>query len=558
MKRGAYIFITCCLSILIGGCESLLDKKFDDNIDDQMLLSNREMMIGLLNEAYVYLPRNDGSYNCVDGAMLDCATDDAVESTPTSAIHNMTNGAWGPYNVVDDKWAYFYAGIRKVQTFLHYIALTDVVENNEIPGSDMSRLKDRLIGEAYFLQALYYFELTRRYGDVPLVESLLEPDIAALDIPRTPYDEIVQRIVTWCENAASILPVQYSDVNVGRATKGAALMLKARTLLYAASELHNPNHDQQKWIDAEKATREFLEFNKTNGEPYKLYASFADQFLVPYNSEVIFATQYLNRKDVEQMNVPNGYTGGLGHTNPSQNLVDAFEIKIDGVYVPYDKKRDEAKMYSSDRDPRLAATVLYNGANFKDRPVETFVGGRDGLNLTPNHTKTGYYLRKFLDPSINMSEDQSLRRVAWVIFRYAEALLNYAEARNEMLPAPDEQVYEALSAVRERSMGAAGRLTADLNWSKEEMRARIRNERRVEFAFEEHRFWDVRRWNEAETQFTLPIEGIRITMSGDSGAVMERFVVDANRKFTSPMYYYPIHYQSALKAPTTGQTVSWR
>jgi hypothetical protein len=389
-----------------------------------------------------------------------------------------------------------------------------------------------------------------------MITKMLNPNLTELDIPRTPYSQIVDSIVTWCDKAAPALPMQYSDASKGRANRGAALMLKSRTLLYSASLLNNPTNDISKWIQAAQAAKDVIDLSENNGNTYALNAAFDAPFFTVFDKEIILSSSYVQRSDIESMNIPNGYSRGQGHTNPTQNLVDAFEIKENGVYVPYNPTNPahEAKMYSTDRDPRLAGTVLYNGTLFKARNVETFVGGLDGLNKTIDYTKTGYYLKKFVNPTINLDENGTSLR-SWILFRYAEALLNYAEAQNEVLSSPDASVYQRLSQVRVRSMGTAGNLDPSLGWTQDQMRQRIRNERRVEFAFEEHRFWDLRRWNIAIDVLNKPIFGINIS-DGTISATKTRFKVE-DRVFDPKMNLCPISQNAALKAPTTGQTKGW-
>jgi len=560
IKSIKYLFLLVIMTL--SSCDSLLNKQFDDTLTDGQILRDPSLMMGMQTSIYNYMPRNDFSYNIIGGAMLDCATDDGMESSGASDIHNMTNGAWSPNKTIDDQWWRLYAGIRKCYLFFKYIDQSTITNNIVMDANgkptENSQLRERLKAETVFLKALFYSELIKRYGNVPMVTSILAPDTALLDIPRTPYTVVVDSIVKWCDQAAAVLPIIYSDGAKGHATKGAAMMLKSRTLLYAASPLNNPSNDKDKWRLAAEAAKAVIDFSENNGNLYALNSKFEAPFSTPFDKEIIMPNKYYNRNDIEFSNVPNGYSKGQGHTNPTQNLVDAFEIKINGVYIPFDPTNPdhEAKMYSIDRDPRLAATVLYNGASFKTRNVETFIGGLDGLNKTIDYTKTGYYLKKFVLPEINLDLGTAMKPRAWILFRYAEALLNYAEAQNEFSGSPDASVYQRLSQVRVRSMGAAGNLDGSLNWTQDQMRARIQNEHRVEFAFEEHRFWDVRRWNRGIELFNAPIYGISITKNG-TVLTSTRIKVE-DRIFTPQMYFCPISQYSVLKAPITGQTDSWK
>lgn len=562
MKR---YFFKICIFFLMGlmlfsSCESMLEKEFDDTLTMDQVKQDVDLLSGLLWSAYSGLPRNDASFNCVGDAMLDCATDDGMESAVASDIHKMTKGAWGPTQVIDDQWSRLYSGIRKCQLFLSCVDESDVISNNEIldpitgKPTENSKMKDRMKSEALFLQAFMYAELIKRYRDVPFVNSVLDSDPEALDMPRTPYDVIVDSIVAWCDRAALNLPNTYASSTRGHATRGAALMLKSRVLLYAASPLNNPTNDRERWKRAADAAMAVITFSEENRNVYKLNANFANVFTTVYDPEIIFACQYQNRNDVEFMNVPNGFSKGEGHTNPTQDLVDAFEVKVGNKYVPYDPATMSDDQMYQNRDPRLGATVLYNGASFKGRFIETFVGGLDGLNKTLEYTKTGYYLRKFLNPNIDLDLGTATQQRAWIHFRYSEALLNYAEAMNEYLDAPDQSVYDRLNQVRMRAMGDAGKLEMG-ELDKVSMRKRIRNERRVEFAFEEHRFWDLRRWKVGMETLNGPIHGIRIEKNGGN-TTYTRFEVET-RIFDERMYLCPISTYSVLKAPQTGQTPGW-
>jgi len=212
---------------------------------------------------------------------------------------------------------------------------------------------------------------------------------------------------------------------------------------------------------------------------------------------------------------------------------------------------DPADPYSK-REDRFAVTILYDNASFKDSYVETFAGGKDGLFATPTATKTGYYMRKFLVPSINLEKGETARR-SWIFFRYAEVILNYAEARNEVY-GPDATVYKLLNEIRARvglrNNLAAGQLTgADGLSPKEEIRKYIKHERRVELAFEEHRFWDLRRWKDAETVLNKPIKGMQIEKNG---SVTYTVFDVGGRTFDPKFYWYPIPRAEILKYKSKG------
>jgi len=212
----------------------------------------------------------------------------------------------------------------------------------------------------------------------------------------------------------------------------------------------------------------------------------------------------------------------------------------------------------------LGFVIAFNGATFKGRAVETFIGGRDGIGATVNATKTGYYMRKFMNEnSVNWNTvSPSSSRRPWVIFRYAEILLNYAEALNEA-QGPVADVYRYLNLVRQRNgVGLPALQSTNVNGNgyvpatKESLRERIHNERRIELCFEGHRFFDVRRWKTAELFLNKAISGMRITKSSTGVLIYERFQVE-NRVFKNQNYLYPISQSNLNRAPALKQNAGY-
>lgn len=259
-------------------------------------------------------------------------------------------------------------------------------------------------------------------------------------------------------------------------------------------------------------------------------------------SEDIFTRFYVQTSNsggraipVERMNGPNG-SGGWGGNSPMQNFVDDFEMSnglpIDDVASGYDDQDPYVN-----RDPRFYATVVYNGLAFRDRPYESFLpeglDSPDG-NEPWNTSKTGYLLRKFMREDITLNDWNDMGTSPWRYFRYAEILLNYAEAQNEVT-GPDASVYDAVNTVRQR----AG--MPDLTgFSQDEMRDKIRNERRVELAFEEHRYFDVRRWKIAMEVENQPARGVSITKESDGSLTFAPSIALDGKTFEEKHYWFPI------------------
>lgn len=534
------------LTLFLGSCD-VLDKDIDTNLDKDDIFTDERFAQGFLNSTYRELING---FNRLDHAMFACASDEAICSYSGSAVHGYNSGAITPfYNPEEEVWKTMYAGIRKTNVFLHELETTikdaGLIDKSEQTQATYKRMK----GEALFLRAFYHFELAKRFSNIQLVDKVLTEE--ANGIEQSTFAQAVEFIVRDCEEATDYLDdFKKESADYGRATRLSALALKSRALLYLASKLNNPTEDKQLWKDAADAAKEVMDIQAKNPSQVGLLGAYYSVFTTPYNIEILFATSSDNSNEIELYNNPISY-GGKGYTNPTQELVDAYETTkgypIDDPRSGYDPQNP----YKG-RDPRMEYSVAYNGLKFSGTPIETFVGGKDGLNKTPTATKTGYYMRKFIDQNLDLSKDQKRRR-PWILFRYAEILLNYAEAMNEYLDTPDQSVYDAVNLIRKRAK--IPQLNIRMNLSKEEMRARIRNERRVELAFEEHRFWDVRRWDEGLTYFNRSVHGMRITVE-DEKTLYETFVVE-DRVFEPKMNYYPIPQAELQKNDRLTQNSGW-
>ena len=400
-------------------------------------------------------------------------------------------------------------------------------------------------GEAFFLRAYFYHNLMRMYGGVPLITKVygLNEDFT---VARNSFKETVDFIVANADSAAALLPLSHSGVNVGRATKGAALALKARVLLYAASDLYNANPCGQPencyatpqdraalWRAAKNAAQAVMDlgvyhlFRPSPANAQDAAKNYGDLFLQTMSEEVILSRFFLSTRDDGYHpglhNGPNGFHTWGGNT-PIQNLIDDYRM-TDGSKFDWSNPAHAAAPYAN-RDPRFYASIAYDGAPWRPRPddvkkldpvgiIETFrslstdsgvVAGldtRDSPIENWNGGYSGYYLRKFIDPSINAQFTRE--QVPWIYFRYAEILLNYAEASIELNELGD--ALNALNQIRRRA--GMPDLVAGAN-----LRDEYRNERRIEMAFEEQRFFDVRRWMIAPQVLSRPATGINISLTG--------------------------------------------
>ena len=558
-KFFSYIYISAAISIAftLSSCNGFLDREEDSFIDKTATFDSYNRTKQYLTYAYTLLP--DGLNRFSREAMLASATDDAEFAIESAEIQQFNNGSWNALNNPDDVWNRYYSGISKCCTLL---------ENTDHVNLDISRLDpDKQVeyanslkdirmwrAEARFLRAYFHFELLKRYGPIPIVTSTLSINGNYENTPRPTMKEVVDFIAKECDIAADTLELTpWRNVNdaFGRATKGAALALKSRLLLYAASPLYvdfgdtneaNKPTDVALWKSAADAAKAVIDLNQ-----YELASSYGDLFKNDFqNKEYIFVRRYAANSDFEKSNFPVSF-GGKGGTNPSQNLVDDYEM-LDGTPFDWNDPAKAAQPFEN-RDARLGATILMNMAPFKGKKVATYPEGADA-SPNPNATKTGYYLRKFLNEDVNIQTGGSSSGHVIPLFRLAEIYLNYAEALNECDPTnPDIALY--LNKVRNRAS-----LPNVSALSQEQMRAVIQHERRVELAFEEHRSWDVRRWKIASSTLGAPLMGVQIERKPLGGYTYMPVKVE-QRVFQPKMYWYPIPQSEVLKLKQWKQNNGW-
>jgi hypothetical protein len=432
--------------------------------------------------------------------------------------------------------------------------------------------------EARFLRAFFYWELVKRYGGVPLLgDTVLDQD-ASTQRPRNTFEQCVNYIVSECDSVkGNARPDAIADADWGRVTKGAALALKCRVLLYAASPLFNgggietdpvkkaltgyPAADPSRWQKVITAAEELNALNYyklvTTGTP----TAFASVFTTKRSTEIIFSKQVPNSVNLENSQSPVGYiasnTRSQGLTSPTQNFVDAFPM-VNGMMAGETGSGYNAAAPYANRDPRLAATVFYNGLPWLNRAVQLYEGGLDKPNNTAVatvQTRTGYYLRKFLG-NFASGTSYSSQSHNFPIFRYAEIILNYAEALNEV--GRTEDAVTQIKLLRARAGITAGtntRYGIKAGITQTEMRTLIQNERRIELAFEEHRFWDIRRWKIADQVLTTPLNGMKVTADG-SNLSYQVFPV-LTPSFPIRLYHMPIPYDELTKNTALIQNEGW-
>ncbi|MCS3796391.1 RagB/SusD family nutrient uptake outer membrane protein [Niastella sp. OAS944] len=492
-----------------------------------------------LMNIYSVMPNNYAGVG--NNALLDAGTDDAVYRYPGNTVETFVNGSWAAWNMPDNVWSKYYNGIRKVNLFLSKIDIVPLKTAN---------LKNEWKAEARFLRALFYFELLKRWGGVPLLGDKVYTLTEDLDIPRSSYDECVQYIVAECDDLKTKLlkETAIADGDFGRIPRSAAIALKARTLLYAASPLNNEKNVIVKWQQAADAAKELIDLGT-----YSLVTNtnYIPMFYARKTTETILAYQVATNNTLETNYGPVGYSGtgaGSGLMNPTQDLVDAFPMK-NGLMITDPLSTYNPQAPYANRDPRLAATVLVNGVTWLNRPVELYEGGRDYAG-----TQTGYYMRKFLGGFTSSTAYSATNHNA-MIFRYAEVLLNYAEALNEANSTPPDAAIKAVESIRQRA--GLSPYTISTSITQADFRKLVRNERRCELAFEEHRFWDIRRWKIAgQVLNNTALRGIGVVKNGSA------YTYNYDRKvltttWNDRMYRYPIPIAEIEKSRKLEQNAGW-
>ena len=554
MKKINILLSSSIAALLLSSCNPILDREMMLTMTEKQALESYDVAQKRVNGLYTYLPNG---FSPVGGAMMAAASDEAEYSVASSSVHMFNNGSWNPLNNPDNVWTYYYQGIRQATLFLETADQINM-ERYKLDPQNQADYEMRMANierwkyEARFLRAYFYSELVKRYGGVPLANELMDMDTDYRNIPRNTLQECIDFIVDECGQVAPHLPAVYQASDMGRVTRGAALALKSRVLLYAASELFNnpvwaQGYERQdlislsgvdrqtRWENAAKAAGEVLWGADVAEAGYKLSGNYQSLFRSFSDNEIVLVRRNGYDNSFEKSNYPIGADQATGGTAPSGNLVDAYET-TGGRTFSWKDPSMAARPYEN-RDPRFAATIMPNNRTFQGRPVECWEGGADGPDKN-NASRTGYYLLKYVDPELKLLQGQSAIH-SWIIIRLGEIYLNYAEAMNEAYGPDGKGIYgksarEAVNEVRGRV--GMPEVLAD---SKEEMREKIRHERRVELAFEDHRFWDVRRWMTAPDDLNAPLKGVKVTRLSYNSFEYQSVEVEC-RSFKRSMYFYPI------------------
>lgn len=559
MKLRNILVALSCLAVFYS-CSKEMDYNEFVSYDEEQIFSNFDRTRAFVTNVYSYLDYDFGTYG---GGMLAAASDEADYVWKSSNIHDFYNGSWSPSNPKADIWNNSYAGIRAANFYLvasQGRTFSDFKFNLDY-NEQMERY-NRYQYEVRFLRAYFYFNLVRQYGAVPLVTEVLTAD-QANSVSRTSASDVFDFIISECDAIVNELPALYntSYKETGRAGRLAVLALKARTLLYRASPLFNTSNNAEYWKEAAVASKAVIDscafYGKTMGAYTALWGTENHNA-----SEVIFARRIGDLNWLEANNFPVGVEGGNSGNCPTQTLVDAYEMKATGkLWDEEGSGYNAAKPYDG-RDPRFAMTIAKNGDTgwpaYNTNALQTYVGGLNGAPLS-GATTTGYYLKKYLDSSVDLRPNTSnSKRHSWVTYRLGEFYLDYAEAAFNYLGSADATDGEltlapraAVNVVRQRTGVAMPALAAGL--SNDEFEAKYKNERMVELAFEGHRFWDVRRWKEGS--LFAQVTCMKLEKNSDNSFTYTRFVKE--RSWDDKMYLFPIPDSERRKNPNLTQNSGW-
>jgi hypothetical protein len=601
MKQIIFLLGLCAF---LGSCkktDSFLDNK-STALDESQVFTDSLRTIQFLNGIYA-----EGTFGNTDFAgigfsfnkrrwethgNMEQSTDDAEYSLssatrPSVMLYQGTFSAanYGSSPPATDFWAVPYRNIRRCNLLL-----------SKLESAPLSAyMRSRMKGEAKCLRVWYYMQLLIVYGGVPNVGDNVYGVDDFLNIPRSKFADFVTYLTKELDEATALLPTPgaafpagYDNLDYGRVTKGTCLGLKSRLLLYAASPLFNggaidvasaaqkelvsyPVYDVARWQAAADAAQAVI-----NSGWYSLIVNntqaglgFYQTFLTRVNPENIFVVTRPNNKDFEAYYLP-GTRSGQNYSRPTQNLVDAFPMKNGKAITDATSGYNAANPYVN-RDPRFNYSIIFNGCKYQSNAstqdyVWTFTGTSQTGDAFSQGGNTGYFVRKMCDSTVTNSVGANPAR-NWPLLRYAEILLNYAEAINET--GQTALAYPKLAALRERAgidPGSDNLYGMKANMTQAEMRTLIQNERRIELAYEDQRWHDLRRWKIAMTLYNNGPRGYNRVMhpirTGGTAPANYTFnyQIENNIRehvFRPEMYLLPIQDAEMRKMPAMVQNPGW-
>lgn len=573
------IFIGAAV-LLLASCSEQMNYNEYNIYDKDYISGNFGNVGGFMTDIYNTVEYDFGNYS--GGAMQASASDESEYSIMGNAIEDFYTGAWSPTNSKSSTWFNMYSGIATCNDFLAEMQglKFDELELNKDYIQQMHRYENYKY-EARYMRAYFYFLLVRQYGGVPIVEVGMTPE-EINTLSRKSSDEVFKYIIDECDAIKDEIIEDYGDLGdfalstteTGRANKLAVLALRAKAALYWASPLFNPGDDATRWENAATYYKELVTACEDKG--MRLCANYEDLWATDNYSkasttqEIVFARRYFSGASgdgangdnlVEKNNYPVGIEGGNGGNCPTQNLVDAYDMLNGKGIFERGSGYDENNPYEG-RDPRLAMTVAVNGSQwplYSGAPkLQTYMGGANGQPLS-GATTTGYYLKKLCHGEISLASNGKLKRNfhSYVIYRLGGIYLDYAEAVFRHLGSADAtsaDFPESARSLASRTRIRVGMPAFDYGLSNTEFWEKYQKERMVELAFEGHRFWDVRRWKEADKYFKS-ITRMNITKNPDESFSYNRETV--SRAWDDKMYLFPIPQGERMKNQNLSQNPGW-
>lgn len=573
------------LGLGMTSCSDFLDVDPHNQISDAAVWGNIDYAQAFLNNCYSWVEGENQN-----GVPFCSYTDEMYHRAGyATEVYTLGNVSCDNYNVGysearGNTWYFYYTAIKNVNQLLERINDVEIVGD-----TDQERI-NQIKGQGYFLRAFYYHQLYSLYGRVPLIYNTFDMD-AEWNQTRADMDVVADSIVADCDRASDLLPLEYDSENFGRATKGAALAVKARTLLYKASPLFG-TPSQERWQEASDAQKAVIDL--ANQGVYSLpqvsnYEEYAQLFCDSKNPEIIFQKLYngtissVAYSSSYPMSAPpgayNGYNG-WGVWLPTYDIVNAYQyadgtdfemkdlqnymIQLPSVdpatgQIVYEDETINATKLSpwENREMRFYANILYDGAEWgyaEDKhPIQIYESGAEGVisgEQSPtytsgeywNATQTGYYMRKFMNPNYDQYNETIVDNTPWIFFRLAEFYLNYAECQIEL--GNDAEALKYINLIRNRVHlpNATGK----------DIRKEYEYERKVELMFEGQRFFDLRRWKrmeEAYSESNWPTSMKIYKVSDGTLYYMHNTTPLQTRSFREEMYWMPIPRYELNKCP---------
>ncbi len=560
MKTTFYILLIFILSTTVACENDILNLTPLDAVSEGAVWDDLDLVNLYVNARYNELPH--GFSKWAGGLRFTGITDESYHQHEQPHLRKHTNGGLTSDNLFffNGFWFDAYEAIR------NNTILLEQTETSELDADKISQFR----AEARYLRAYFYAELISRYGGVPLIESTfqLEDDFS---LERARYEDVVAFIIKELDLAIPDLLDRNKAVGeqFGRLTKGAGLALKARTLLYAASPLNNQQNSTEKWSEVALACEALFERNE-----YSLSGDYSGLFLNPSDPEVIFFKQFIDEFGEETSNSPEGYyqytgghridewrfpngSGGWVSENPTQNFIDQYETlsgeipvlgytgsddNLQPILNPAATDYDPARPYDN-RDPRFAFSVYHDEAIFKGREIEMWNPGKDSrdpsVDFWWNGSVLSYGIRKSLDESWSFESNFGSQQ-PWIYMRLSEFYLTYAEAQYHL--GREDLARDYVNRIRARQgvnmppIDASGLALLD----------KIKHERKIELAFEGNRWYDARRWRDAEIDFSQSVIGLEVTKTATAKSY--RFYVEETRSYPENHYVWPLPIQEILRS----------